>query len=173
MPQQIVFGIIRALHDLFTAMWIGGLLTTALSFMPVFKESRDKIKGLVVLLDGYQRKLANYVLISIVGLWITGLLLSKQSPAYSGFMNFSTTSNALLSIKHILIFVMIIIGLYRRFVLGSKLKSFSERKLKSFSEQQQKTYGILLMVNALLGVVVLFLSGIGASFSQGVLLSIR
>ena len=165
MPQQIVFGIIRALHDLFTAMWIGGLLTTALSFMPVFKESRDKIKGLVVLLDGYQRKLANYVLISIVGLWITGLLLSKQSPAYSGFMNFSTTSNALLSIKHILIFVMIIIGLYRRFVLG--------RKLKSFSEQQQKTYGILLMVNALLGVVVLFLSGIGASFSQGVLLSIR
>jgi len=165
MPQQIVFGIIRALHDLFTAMWIGGLLTTALSFMPVFKESRDKIKGLVVLLDGYQRKLANYVLISIVGLWITGLLLSKQSPAYSGFMNFSTTSNTLLSIKHILIFVMIIIGLYRRFVLG--------RKLKSFSEQQQKTYGILLMVNALLGVVVLFLSGIGASFSQGVLLSIR
>ena len=165
MPQQIVFGIISALHDLFTAMWIGGLLTTALSFMPVFKESRDKIKGLVVLLDGYQRKLANYVLISIVGLWITGLLLSKQSPAYSGFMNFSTTSNALLSIKHILIFVMIIIGLYRRFVLG--------RKLKSFSEQQQKTYGILLMVNALLGVVVLFLSGIGASFSQGVLLSIR
>ena len=165
MPQQIVFGIIRALHDLFTAMWIGGLLTTALSFLPVFKESRDKIKGLVVLLDGYQRKLANYVLISIVGLWITGLLLSKQSPAYSGFMNFSTTSNALLSIKHILIFVMIIIGLYRRFVLG--------RKLKSFSEQQQKTYGILLMVNALLGVVVLFLSGIGASFSQGVLLSIR
>ena len=75
MPKQIIFGSIRALHDLFTAMWIGGLLTTGLTFMPVFKKSRNKIKGLVALLDGYQKKLANYVLISIVGLWITGLFL--------------------------------------------------------------------------------------------------
>jgi len=164
MPKQIVFGIVRGLHDLFTVMWIGGLLTTALSFMPVFKKFREKINGLVDLLDAYQKKLANFLLISIAGLWITGLLLSKQSPAYSGFMNFSSTPNALLSIKHIFIIIMIIIALYRRFVLG--------RKLKSFSENQQKTYGILLMVNALLGVVVLFLSGIGASLSQGVLLSI-
>ena len=165
MPKQIVFGIVRAFHDLFTAMWIGGLLTTALSFMPVFKKFMKKINGLVELLEAYQKKLANFVFISIAGLWITGLLLSKQSPAYSGFMNFSSTSNALLSIKHILIFIMIILALYRRFVLG--------RKLKSFSENQQKIYGLLLMVNALLGVVVLFLSGIGASLSQGFLMSIR
>lgn len=165
MPKQIVFGIVRAFHDLFTAMWIGGLLTTALSFMPVFKKFRKKINGLVELLEAYQKKLANFVLISIAGLWITGLLLSKQSPAYSGFINFSSTSNALLSIKHILIFIMIILALYRRFVLG--------RKLKSFSKNQQKIYGVLLKVNALLGVVVLFLSGIGASLSQGFLMSIR
>ena len=165
MPKQIIFGIIRALHDLFTAIWIGGLLTTGLTFMPVFKKSRNKIKGLVALLDGYQKKLANYVLISIVGLWITGLFLAKQSPVYSGFMNFSSAPNAILSIKHILIFVMIIIALYRRFVLG--------RELENFSEKQRKTYGILLMVNVLSGVVVLFLSGIGASLSQGILISIR
>lgn len=165
MQKQIVFGVIRALHDLFTAMWIGGLLTTALTFMPVFKSLKDKIKGLGELLSAYQKRLGTIALISIVGLWITGIFLSRQSPAYMGFMNFSTTTNVILSIKHLLVFVMVIIALYRRFILG--------RNLKKFNEKQQKIYGMLLMVNALLGVIVLFLSGIGASLSQAAQLAVR
>jgi len=164
-PKQVVFGIVRSLHDLFTALWIGGLLTTAISFMPVFKKVKKEIPGLVKFLADYQKRLATIALISVVGLWITGLLLSKQSPAYSGFMDFSTTTNRILSIKHILILYMIAIALYRRFVLG--------RKLKNFNESQQKTYGILLMVNSVLALIVLFLSGIAASLSQAALLAIR
>lgn len=165
MPKQIVFGIVRSLHDIFSALWIGGMLTTTLSFMPVFKNFRQKRKELIDLLVGYQKRLAAVALISILGLWITGLLLSKQSPAYSGFLNFSSTTNTLLSIKHILILVMIIIALYRRFILG--------RGLRNFNKNQQKTYGMLLVVNTLLGVIVLFLSGIGASLSQAALMAIR
>ncbi|MDY6846116.1 MAG: hypothetical protein SVP52_03150 [Chloroflexota bacterium] len=44
MPKLIVFGLVRSLHNVFTAMWIGGLLTTAFAFMPVFKEAKEKIK---------------------------------------------------------------------------------------------------------------------------------
>lgn len=165
MPKQIVFGIVRSLHDLFTALWIGGILTTALSFMPVFKKSKKKINGLVELLVHYQKRLSTFALISILGLWLTGLLLNNQSPAYSGFLNFSTTTNSLLSIKHSIIFVMIIIAVYRRYVLGQKVEKFNHK--------QQNLYGMLLMVNSVLAVVVLFLSGIGASLSQAALMSIQ
>ena len=165
MQKMIVFGIVRGLHDLFTALWIGGLLTTALSFMPVFKKFKGKLKGLNQVLVLYQKKTSVFAIISIFGLWLTGLLLSKQSPAYSGFLNFSTTTNILLSLKHLLVFVMILIALYRRFVLG--------RKLENLDAKGQKIYGILLMVNSLLGVVVLFLSGIGASLAQAALMTIR
>jgi uncharacterized membrane protein len=139
----------------FTALWIGGLLTTAFTFMPVFKEAKEKIKGLGTLLVAYQKRLGTVALVSIIGLWITGLLLGKQSQAYSGFMSFTNTYNVLLSVKHLLIFVMIFVAIYRRFVLGKKIMSFDAR--------QQKLYGMLLMLNTLLGVVVLFLSGISSA----------
>jgi len=155
MPKTIVFGFVRSLHDLFTAMWIGGLLTTAFTFMPVFKEAKEKIKGLGIVLISYQERLGTIALISIIGLWITGLLPGNQSPAYSGFLNFSNTYNILLSVKHLLIFVMILVAIYRRFVLGKNIQSFDAR--------QQKIYGMFLMVNALLGVIVLFLSGISSA----------
>jgi uncharacterized membrane protein len=155
MPKMLVFGVVRSLHDVFTALWIGGLLTTAFTFMPVFKEAKEKIKGLGTLLVAYQKRLGTVALVSIIGLWITGLLLGKQSQAYSGFMSFANTYNALLSVKHLLIFVMIFVAIYRRFVLGKKIMSFDAR--------QQKLYGMLLMLNTLLGVVVLFLSGISSA----------
>lgn len=165
MQKVIVFGVVRALHDLFTALWIGGMLTTILSFMPVFKKFKGKLNGLNQILVFYQKKLSVFAIISIFGLWLTGLLLGRQSPAYSGFLNFSTTPNILLSLKHLLIFVMILIALYRRFILGNELEKLDANG--------QKFYGILLMVNALLGVVVLFLSGIGASIAQVALMSMR
>lgn len=155
MPKPIIFGIIRSLHELFTAMWIGGILTMAVSFMPIFKKSKSKVKGLVEFLEPFQKRLGSVALISILGLWITGILLGRQSQAYSGFMSFATTYDVLLSIKHLLIFVMVLVAIYRRYVLG--------RKLRDFDSREQRLYGILLMVNAFFGISVVILSGISAA----------
>jgi hypothetical protein len=46
---------------------------------------------------------------------------------------------------------MVAIALIRRFGLG--------RKIATFTPSQKKTYAALLMINAILGVVVIFLSG--------------
>jgi len=155
MPKTIIFGTMKAFHDVFTALWIGGLLTTALTFMPVFRKHSSPQNPQKGLLISYQNRLSTVALISIVGLWITGMFLGRQSPAYLGFMNFSTTYQALLSVKHIIIFVMIVIALVRRFVLG--------KKIDNFNPQQKKIYAGLLLANTIMGVVVLFLSGFGAA----------
>jgi uncharacterized membrane protein len=155
MQKMVVFGVIKALHDLFTALWIGGLLTTAFSFMPVFKKSRGQSPESKQLLIGYQRRLRVVFLISVIGLWITGLLLGRRSAAYDGFLSFSTTYSSIVSLKHLLIFMMMVIGVYRGFVLGSKIETFQPK--------QQKTYAGLLLFNTFLGIVVLILSGISAA----------
>jgi putative copper export protein len=38
--QQIVFALITFLHDLFTAAWIGGLITLGLSVWPAPRKTR-------------------------------------------------------------------------------------------------------------------------------------
>jgi len=70
-------------------------------------------------------------------------------------MGFGTTYEILISVKHILIFVMVLVGLYRGFVLGPMFEQFKP--------QQQKLYAGLLMINTFLGVAVLFLSGISVA----------
>jgi uncharacterized membrane protein len=155
MQKFIIFGLIRSLHNVFTALWVGGLLTTAITFMPVYKKSNSQPNGNKPFLIKYQKNLRIVAVISIIGLWITGLLLGKQSPAYTGFMQFGSLYEVLVSIKHVLIFLMIIIGFYRGFILGAKIEQFTPKDMK--------TYGLLLMVNTLLGIAVLFLSGISAA----------
>ena len=69
-------------------------------------------------------------------------------------LNFSDAFNVLLSIKHLLIFVMVGIGLFRGFILG--------RKIDQFNTKDQKVYAVLLLINTVLGVAVVFLCGISA-----------
>jgi putative copper export protein len=155
MQKFAIFGIIRSLHNLFTAFWVGGMLTTAISFMPVYKKFGKQSDVAKSILIKYQEKLRIVAVISIIVLWITGVLMGKQSPQYASFMSFGSQYETLVSVKHMLIFVMIIIAIYRGFVLGAKIKEFTPKKMKA--------YGVLLMVNTLLGIAVLFLSSISAA----------
>ncbi|NLN70072.1 MAG: hypothetical protein GX142_04720 [Chloroflexi bacterium] len=107
------------------------------------------------LLIAYQSKLRIVGLISFGILWVTGLLLSRQSAHHTGFLNFQSLYNTLISTKHLVIFFMMAVGIYRGFILG--------RKIEKFNQQEQKTYMMLLFINIVLGVIVVFLSGFGAA----------
>jgi len=123
--------------------------------MPVIKKHEGKSPAVVDLLIGYQSRLRVVFLISAVGLWITGILLGKQSSAYDGFMDFSSVYGTLVSIKHLIIYVMIIAAVLRGFVLG--------RKIKTFQPRQKGIYAGLLLLNTILGFAVIVLSGISAA----------
>jgi len=154
-PQVTIFGLVKALHDLFTAVWMGGLFLTAAVVMPAFKKTlkpKDKENTFISL---FQKKLSIYVLISIIGLWITGVLLTRSSGQFSGFLSFSSQYATLISIKHIIILIMVAIALIRRFGLG--------RKLSGITPQEMKLYMALLFANVVLGVTVLVLSGLAAA----------
>lgn len=152
---MIVFGVIRSLHDLFTVLWIGGMLTTLLALMPALRGIKENPPASKKALEIYQKSLSVAALVSMIGLWVTGVLLGRQSGNLSSFIGFGSPYETLISIKHILVVLMVAIALIRRFGLG--------RKIATLTPHQQKTYAALLMINATLGVVVIFLSGIAST----------
>ena len=159
MPRQIVFAMVTFLHDLFTAVWIGGLITLGLTVLPSARKVLGKGPQMKELMDVIQKRLSVLVYVSIVGLIITGLLLSNRVAAFSGLFHFGTPYATVLSIKHILVLAMVGIALYRRLVLG--------RRREPLSPNQEKLSFALIFLNIVLGVAILLLSGFSAALAAG------
>jgi putative copper export protein len=157
MPKQIVFAMVTFLHDLFTAVWIGGLITLGLTVFPAAREALGKGPQMKRLMDTIQKRLSVLVYVSIVGLVLTGVLLSNRAPAFDGLFRFGNPYSTILTIKHLLVVAMIGIALYRSLVLGG-------RRGPTTPFQEKLSAG-LLFANVALGVVVLLLSGFAAAFS--------
>jgi len=157
MPKQVVFAIVTFLHDLFTAVWVGGLITLGLSVLPAAKQALGKGPQMKNLMDTIQQRLSTLVYISIVGLMLTGMLLCNRAPAFNGLFSFGNPYSTVLAIKHLVVLAMIAITLVRSLVLG--------RRPGPPSPSQEKLSVLLLFVNVALGVVVLLLSGFTAALS--------
>ena len=145
--------LISFLHDTFTALWIGGMLALAFSVLPAIRKILGKSKETKALNALIKKKLSLLTYISMVGLIITGLLMSRKAELaglYTGFLSFGTEYSTLLSIKHLLYFVMISLSVFRSLIVD---------RVKKFSPEQKKMLNMLtLMLNVLAGLAVLFLS---------------
>jgi len=150
MPNQLLLmNIVRFLHNLFTALWIGGMLLMAVVILPGIRKN-PKISEPLMVINGIQDRIKPFALVSMAGLALTGLLLGKSSKSFTDLMDFGTPYMTALSAKHILIVVMVILAFVRLYI-NKRVKV--EKKM----ELQKASAGILAF-NALLGVVVLFLS---------------
>lgn len=150
MPSQLLLmNVMRFLHNLFTAIWIGGMLLMAVVILPGIRKN-PKISEPMMVINGIQDRIKPFALVSMAGLAITGMLLGKSSKSFTGLMDFGTPYMTTLSVKHILIVVMVILA-FVRLSINKRVKI--EKKM----ELQKVSAGILAL-NALLGVVVLFLS---------------
>ena len=144
---------INFLHNIFTVLWIGGMLTLAFTVLPAIRKVLGKSKETQALNSLIKKKLSVLTYISIVGLIITGLLMSNKavlSGLSTGFLSFGNEYSILMSIKHLLYFVMIFLSLFRSQIVD-KVKKFAP-------EQKQKLNMLTLMLNILAGLAVLFLS---------------
>ncbi len=98
-----------------------------------------------------QHRLSILVYISIALLFLTGLLLARQSGLYLGLISLGNEYSTLTTVKHVLYASMFIVTLTRSQVL--KMLNLKPKK-------QEKWSVILLFLNIALGTLVLFLSAI-------------
>lgn len=155
--KTIVFSLVTFLHDLFTAVWIGGLITLGLTVMPATKKVLGKGPETKKLMAVIQKRHSVWVYVSMVGLAITGLLQANRASAFLGLFSFGNAYSLVLTIKHILMIAMVAIALYRSLVLS--------RKGTPPSPSREKLKAILLFLNLFFGVSILALSGISAALS--------
>lgn len=153
--KQLIMGIIRFSHDFFTVVWIGGLGFMVLTMFSSFKKVLGKDPKAQSLMNAITRRHSIWVYISIVGLFVTGLLLGRSNANYLGFMSFDNLYSSLTSAKHIITFVMILIALFRSISFG--------RKDIKMSPEKSRFSMLLIIINFSLGLVILFLSGLLAS----------
>lgn len=139
-------------HDLFTVIWMGGLIVTVISYLPAVKDALGPGPQVKKVMHAFQKRQSTWVYISMAGLIVTGLMLSKRSPGFVHLFGFSTPYAAVLSIKHILVILMIGITLVRSLVRN--------RGQGQTTPQIEKLNFQLLVINAALAVAVLFMSGL-------------
>lgn len=150
MPNQLLLmNVMRFLHNLFTAFWIGGMLLMAAVVLPGIRKN-PKIAEPMMVIHGIQDRLKAFALVSMAGLAFTGLLLGRSSKNFTGLLDFSSQYMTAVSVKHILIVIMVILA-FLRLSINKRIKIEMKMEL-------QKASAAVLALNALLGIVVLFLS---------------
>jgi putative copper export protein len=155
--QTVLPIFITFLHDLFTAIWIGGLIVLGAVFLAAIKKQKQQYKELS---QKIQKRLNTIVFVSIIGLWITGILLSNRSPSFTGFFDISNTYSLVLALKHAIVIIMTVFALIRTQLVV---------RTKKITESNQKYGAILLIINIILGISVLLLSAYTAILANSIM----
>ena len=156
--KQLVFAFVSFFHDLFTVIWMGGLVVTVLSYMPALKEALGPGPQIKKVMMAFQKRQSIWVYVSMAGLILTGLLMSNRNPEFEHLFGFGNAYSVTLSIKHILVILMIGTTLYRNLILSHPQAALTpEKEHLSFQ---------LLIINVVIAIAVLFTSGLVASLAK-------
>ncbi len=149
---QVITGLAGFFHNLFTVVWVGGLLFIVLTAIPAARRAFGKGEQTHKLMNAILRRNRPWVYGCIAGLVITGLVQARFEPAFTAPFHFDTPYKTLLAIKHLLTIAMAAVALFRSLVMGPKLETAGHPMM------QRSVKWIAL--NAGLGVVVLALSSL-------------
>ncbi|MCK4571058.1 hypothetical protein KAT84_03810, partial [Candidatus Bipolaricaulota bacterium] len=108
------------LHNLFTVVWVGGLIILGTVVLPVTSKTLGRGAKTKELIDNIQNRLSVFVYISILGLLGTGMLLANRASQFDGSFSFANGYSTVLAIKHIVVILMVGIALFRRAALKQR-----------------------------------------------------
>lgn len=164
-PLPLVPALVLFLHDLFTVVWIGGILFTALVLTPALRSARSAGTAgaatgagapspagdgpLAMLAKRVQTLQLPLVITSIVGLIVTGVLLARVRGS-AGLFRFDTPYAVVLSVKHVLVVALVVMSLARR-------------RAATASTAGGRASSALLVASAATGVVIIALSALNAA----------
>lgn len=152
-PHTIMFIVVTFLHNLFTALWIGGIIAFGITFLPAVREVLGKSKDTRQLVSVAQQRQSTLIYISMAGLAFTGFMMGRRNPDFTGLFSFGTTYSTLLTIKHIVMLTMVGLTLYNSLILhGNRQRLLPENK--------KRLSTALVYVNLICGIIILLLSSI-------------
>lgn len=156
--KTIIFALISFFHNVFSVIWMGGIIVTVIAYLPAVKETHCESPQVKKVMIAFQNRQRIWVYISMAGLILTGLLMSNRNPQFQGIFHFGNPYSSILSFKHFLVIGMIGITLYRSLIL--------RKPPANAPAQKERLNFLLLRTNAILAVLVLLLSALAAAVAQ-------
>ena len=144
-------------------MWIGGLVITALLVWPEMRRALADQPALYGLLNRLRKRFTPLSNLSLSVLLVTGLFQMSLDENYNGMLNFDNEWSQVMLMKHIVIIVMALVGLFLQYVIIPALERTSmllEREKGDVAEWQalRSREVALTWVSVALGMSVLGLS---------------
>ncbi len=153
--RELIMAALYWFHLMATVIWIGGIGFILFVAIPSSRQALGSEAGsLMAEISRRFTPLANY---SIMVLVATGIGLTVLGGGFSGTGFFADNRALVLTLKHILVFGMVVVHFYRGLVLNPRIgraPSAGERT------SLQRLSLNLVKANFVLGVMVLLLSGI-------------
>ena len=126
MANPYLFGLINAMQDLFTALWIGGLAFMIIILIPAVRKFFEEKEQGEQFMSKIQIRLKIVVVISIVGLMVSGKLMTSQAITagiLAGYFSFGVNAySTLLGVKHILMILMVGVAFTKGAILDNLKK---------------------------------------------------
>ena len=123
--SQPVLAISLFFHILATVVWIGGILIITLLVIPEVNRILTDQPALYQVLLRLRKRFAPLSNLALVTLITTGLFQMTADPNYDGLMQFNNNWSQIMLIKHILIAIMALVGLFLQFSIAPALERTS------------------------------------------------
>jgi len=173
-PENLwIVSVVAFLHDLFTVVWIGGMITLALGMVPAIRASLGMGPQAHQIVNAFQSRFRWVAYACVAGLVVTGILLSRRSPEFQSWFAWADTYSVLLSLKHLLVIVMVVVVIARSVLMAQNAPAGVPALPRPGAAARPQPGGrarvamLLLFTNIVLGVAVLFLSAATATLGTG------
>ena len=120
--SQPVLAISLFFHILATVVWIGGILVITLLVIPEVNRILVDQPALYQVLQRLRKRFTPISNIALVVLIVTGLSQMTADPNYDGLLLFDNTWSQVMLVKHILIIIMALMGIFLQFSIAPALE---------------------------------------------------
>ena len=112
-------------HIAATVIWIGGILLITFLVVPEIHRALAEQPALYQLLTRLRKRFSIVGNLALVTLIVTGVLQMSTDPNYEGLLSFSNRWSQVLLVKHILLLVMALAGLFLQLIVAPALERTS------------------------------------------------
>lgn len=165
-----VLTIVYWLHLMATVIWVGGVFSLAIFFLPVLRTVEDELQKYKLLLK-IQKRFQPAGWLALIILSATGLVQMSVHPFYEGFLKIDNSWSVAIFTKHIAVALLVILMAIMTWVVLPVLNQINLRQSlgKSMPESQKIKYDryerYIITANVIMSLIVLFLTAWARSVS--------
>ncbi len=141
------------LHLLVAVIWIGGMIFINVVLMPSLLTAEPSERGKIMGTVSKRFTIVSWT--SMLFLLVTGLIKTPEEM----LVNTTNSYGLMITVKHILFLIMIIIGSIITFVMAPRMRKFAPKSGEKPSDEfvkAQNNLKMLSFINMVLGIIVLF-----------------